>query len=45
MEKQVVHGLDVFGEESHWDCPSFLGTQGAGVLRTRARSMFDADPD
>jgi len=36
MQEQVVHGLDVFGEESHWPLPFVAGTEQRGGLRRHA---------
>jgi hypothetical protein len=31
MQEQIVHGLDVFGEKSHWPGPLLGGQNSAGV--------------
>ena len=39
MHEQVVHGLDVFGEESHCGRPSFGEHAGAGLYVGRTRAL------
>jgi hypothetical protein len=41
MDEQVVHGLDVFGEESHCHPPSFGNMQAQAFSRPDTRSVFD----
>jgi hypothetical protein len=41
MDEQVVHGLDVFGEESHCRPPSFGNMQAQAFFRPDTRFMFD----
>jgi hypothetical protein len=43
MDEQVIHRLDVFGEESHGDCPSLWEHARRRRPAGTARSLFDAD--